>query len=745
MLNIVIPMAGRGSRFANVGYKLPKPLIEIHGRPMIEYVTKNLTPRMPHRFIYLCLEEHIEKYHLADILERMAPGCVIVPVKSVTEGAACTVLLARQYIDNDDRLMIANSDQYVDIDINQYLKAQAGWDGFIMTMQADDPKWSFIAFDDLNCVTEVREKEVISNEATVGIYDFRRGHDFVRYAEDMIRKNLRVNGEFYVAPVYNQMIADGGKVGFYNIGTVENGMHGLGTPGDLEKFLEKPLSRKVFSPQKTGEGKDVVEKSGLLSFCRGRSRIFLYGAGDFGLFYAGILAARNVKVTAFIVTKEKPADTYCGLPVYTLDEIVDDLTERDGVVLSALVLWQGEMRTLIPNRIPVFGVSDQMSFQLQQIYFDEALYNGMKELFVKTNCLGKLRLGGDIWDNVFRVVASLCNENKDDPDLFFVNQPIRLRRSMIEKPRCAFPVKDVAVVIQGPICKENDFTIRTALFYRELYPAIPIIISTWKGEADEFFANECQFHKIVLLENDLPDNSGFGHVNYQMRSSFYGIQYVAKHTKAKFVLKCRTDQRINRKDFLLHFKNLLSLYPPAGNKLQARICFLDMSLSLYGPFHLPDYLSFGTVLDMKKLFDDRLSADEGDYINSHWRRFSQLCAPIDKISKSFAEKRYAGLTDFLYHNERVKRYGRWFYKFYSAEMFIVRSFFEKYIAPIEPERMVAQYVDFLKKYVICPYNVQVYWQKYDRDRLKCFHDGDYLTWLDFYMNYDADCALDGPI
>ena len=237
MLNIVIPMAGRGSRFAKEGYAMPKPLIDVHGKPMIEVVTNNIRPKCEHKFIYLCLQEHLEKYNLENRLKEMSPNCIVVPVNQVTEGAACTVLLAEKYIDNEDMLMMANSDQYVDIDINEYIQAMDDSDGLIMTMYADDPKWSFIKYDERKYVTMVREKEVISNEATVGIYNFKRGSDFVQYAHQMIDKNIRVNNEFYVAPVYNEMIEDGKKVKFYNIGRENDGMYGLGIPSDLEKFV----------------------------------------------------------------------------------------------------------------------------------------------------------------------------------------------------------------------------------------------------------------------------------------------------------------------------------------------------------------------------------------------------------------------------------------------------------------------------------------------------------------------------
>jgi hypothetical protein len=160
-----------------------------------------------------------------------------------------TVLLSEKYIDNEEELMIANSDQYVDIDINSYIHAMNNTDGLIMTMTANDPKWSFIQYDEQYRVTMVKEKEVISNEATVGIYNFKHGKDYVKYAHQMIEKEIRVNGEFYVAPVYNEMIADGKDIKFYNIGRETDGMYGLGIPQDLERFLNLPISKKVFGKE----------------------------------------------------------------------------------------------------------------------------------------------------------------------------------------------------------------------------------------------------------------------------------------------------------------------------------------------------------------------------------------------------------------------------------------------------------------------------------------------------------------
>jgi len=244
MLNIVIPMAGAGSRFTEAGYKDPKPLIPVHGIPMIQVVIDNLRPSEAHRFTFICQRAHVEAYGLRRRLSSWSPGSALIEINGLTAGAACTVLAAKAIIDNDDALMIANSDQFVDIDINHYLKTfdDLSLDGLIMTMRAHDPKWSYVGLDDHSRVTRVVEKQVISSEATVGIYNFRHGREFVKAAEEMIVKNERVNNEFYVAPTYNYLIDRGHRIGIYNIGKVGSGMHGLGTPSDLTDFLRHEVS-----------------------------------------------------------------------------------------------------------------------------------------------------------------------------------------------------------------------------------------------------------------------------------------------------------------------------------------------------------------------------------------------------------------------------------------------------------------------------------------------------------------------
>ncbi|MEH6649119.1 MAG: glycosyltransferase family 2 protein [Motiliproteus sp.] len=246
MLNIVVPMAGKGSRFSQAGFQLPKPLIDVNGKHMIEVVINNLKPQCEHRFIFICQNEHVEKYNLKNIFEKSCENFEIIGIDGITEGAAITVLKARGYIENDTPLMIANSDQWIDADINTYLNdmVSRNLDGSMLTMKANDPKWSYAKVNSYGLVSEVVEKVVISDEATVGVYNFSKGTDFCRYADHMIDKNIRSNGEFYVAPVYTFMAQGGAKVGVYNIGQEADGMYGLGIPSDLECFLNSKVCNK---------------------------------------------------------------------------------------------------------------------------------------------------------------------------------------------------------------------------------------------------------------------------------------------------------------------------------------------------------------------------------------------------------------------------------------------------------------------------------------------------------------------
>jgi len=238
MINIVIPMAGEGSRFVKAGYEKPKPFIDVDGKPMIERVMENLHYEDA-RFILIARKADLIKENVLVSQLQSRYNVVFIGIDKLTEGTACTVLFARNYINNDEPLLIANSDQLVDISIPEFINDcfNRKLDGSILTFTDAErnPKWSFARPGENGLVVEVQEKKAISEFATVGIYLFSKGKDFVNAAIDMIINNDRVNNEFYTCPVYNYMLKNDTSIGYFNI--EPNQMFGLGTPEDLNKYL----------------------------------------------------------------------------------------------------------------------------------------------------------------------------------------------------------------------------------------------------------------------------------------------------------------------------------------------------------------------------------------------------------------------------------------------------------------------------------------------------------------------------
>ena len=230
-MNIIVPMAGEGKRFIDAEYEVPKPFIDVNGVSMIQAVYDNL-PFEGANWFYMVRKEHTKKYD-----EWIPPGRRII-VEGTTGGAACTVLLAKEHIDNDEELLIVNSDQLMDYNIDNFntlRRCASVLDGMIFVFWATEHKWSFAKIsDESGLITQVAEKNPISTWATTGVYYWKKGKQFVTCAENMIEHGRSVNGEFYICPVYNELINYGsGIVAPYYV----TEMYGLGTPEDLERYI----------------------------------------------------------------------------------------------------------------------------------------------------------------------------------------------------------------------------------------------------------------------------------------------------------------------------------------------------------------------------------------------------------------------------------------------------------------------------------------------------------------------------
>lgn len=238
-MNIIIPMAGRGSRFTEKRILTPKPLIDVHGKPMIQRAVESLDIDGKWKFI-IRIDEHQD--NVRAMIERIKPGSDVIAIDYVTEGPACSGLLYRDDINNDEELIIANCDQIMEWTSNRFLDYVRYYDGAVVTYHADTDKNSYARVNKAGLVQEIREKQVISNISLNGIHYWKKGNSFVTSAEAMIAANDRApNGEFYIGPSYNYMINSGQTVGIYHIPNQFH--HPVGVPDDLDEFLRYENSK----------------------------------------------------------------------------------------------------------------------------------------------------------------------------------------------------------------------------------------------------------------------------------------------------------------------------------------------------------------------------------------------------------------------------------------------------------------------------------------------------------------------
>ena len=299
---------------------------------------------------------------------------------------------------------------------------------------------------------------------------------------------------------------------------------------------------------------------------------------------------------------------------------------------------------------------------------------------------------------------------------------------------------DTAIVIQGPIEYTNNYTAETFKLYRSIYPNAPIVVSTWKDEATNSFRRECKENSVVLLENEPPKIRAYGNMNMQLKSSLEGVRYVKENTSAKFVLKTRTDQRINYFSFLVYFKNLLETFPPKGDKLRERIIFPGSQVTKAHPFYPHDFFAFGHVEDIFKLFDIPFHGKEGklSYLSKQWGRLQKI---FNLLSKPELQFDYDSVNE---RSHKLFKLNKMMNRIYWPEMYLTRTFYEKYIAPVDATKLYETSWKFTVDYLILvDFDIlQLDWPKYEHMRYKPRFNyeghGAFARWLDMYRNFKID-------
>lgn len=234
-MKIIIPMAGRGSRFAQSSYNQPKPLIDVLGRPMFTWALKSISNIEYSELIFIALKEHEHIYNVTQLIDSYVDvSYKLVLLDNVTDGQLCTVLTAKKYIDNNEDILIIASDTVIKTDLTKDIMRYGNQlEGLISVLKLPGEQWSFARSDSDGKVIQVAEKNRISDWASTGMYYFKNGSRFVKEAELMILNEEKTRGEYYIMPVYQKLINSGMDI---RISIAEN-MWDMGTPEGLAHFI----------------------------------------------------------------------------------------------------------------------------------------------------------------------------------------------------------------------------------------------------------------------------------------------------------------------------------------------------------------------------------------------------------------------------------------------------------------------------------------------------------------------------
>lgn len=236
MINILIPLAGTNQFFNELEYPYPKPLIEINNKTMIELVINNFESiKEEKQFIFIVNSDDCKRFHLDNVLNLLTDhSCKIIKIDNETKGAACSAMMAIEYINNDKPLIIANADQLFDDNLEDIISTFNNIDGGVISFDSIHPRWSYARLDEENYIVETAEKRPLSKHAIAGFFYFRKGKDFIESAMNMIKKDANVNGLYYISPTLNEMVLRNKKL---SINKIENcKYHTFYTPQKIQEY-----------------------------------------------------------------------------------------------------------------------------------------------------------------------------------------------------------------------------------------------------------------------------------------------------------------------------------------------------------------------------------------------------------------------------------------------------------------------------------------------------------------------------
>ena len=238
--NILVPMAGLGSRFIKEGFKVPKQLINIKDKHLID-ISLDCLDYEGCNLIFVVRDETVYNFHMDELLrKKFGDDIKVVILDKLTDGSVCSCLFAEEYIDNDAPLIIHTLDIEFEPKFDPHLMNKLNGDGLLLTFKSNSSNYSYAKVDKNGFVTQTAEKKAISSDACVGIYGFKKGSDFCKYARDMIKRDLRTNNEFYISPLYNLLIEDGKKIRTEDV----DKMHVFGTPDEFH-FYKDNVTRRL--------------------------------------------------------------------------------------------------------------------------------------------------------------------------------------------------------------------------------------------------------------------------------------------------------------------------------------------------------------------------------------------------------------------------------------------------------------------------------------------------------------------